>query len=199
VSQACLDTINDPNRAMLGDRQEKRFLHDIHHSSARFKVVMNEVPIQQFYANPYDRWEGYAGDRQRVLNGLQGVKNVVFLTTDVHATLVNDARFKTLEPGGPQNSGILEATVGPAATASFAKEIDGTVGIPGAANLVDNLFFEPQPPSGLGMRCSGIDQFSYGEVAVSSTELTIAPKDINGNPLTTDDGACGPFVLNFQP
>ena len=65
--------------------------------------------------------------------------------------------------------------------------------------LVDNLFFEPQPPSGLGMRCSGIDQFSYGEVAVSSTELTIAPKDINGNPLTTDDGACGPFVLNFQP
>jgi phosphodiesterase/alkaline phosphatase D-like protein len=199
VSQACLDTINDPNRAMLGDRQEKRFLHDIHHSSARFKVVMNEVPIQQFYANPYDRWEGYAGDRQRVLNDLQGVKNVVFLTTDVHATLVNDARFKTLEPGGPQNSGILEATVGPAATASFAKEIDGTVGIPGAANLVDNLFFEPQPPSGLGMRCSGIDQFSYGEVAVSSTELTIAPKDINGNPLTTDDGACGPFVLNFQP
>ena len=133
VSQACLDTINDPNRTMLGDRQEKQFLHDVKHSSARFKVVMNEVPIQQFYAHPYDRWEGYEADRQRVLNGLQGVKNVVFLTTDVHATLVNDARFQTLEPGGPQNSGILEATVGPAATASFAKEIDGTVGIPGAA------------------------------------------------------------------
>jgi hypothetical protein len=74
----------------------------------------------------------------------------------------------------------------------------GTVGIPGAANLVDNLFFEPQPPSGLGMQCSGIDQFSYGEVAVSSTQLTITPKDIDGNPLTTDDGACGPFVLSFQ-
>ena len=133
-----------------------------------------------------------------MLNGLQGVKNVVFLTTDVHATLVNDARFQTLEPGGAQNSGILEATVGPAATASFAKEIDGTVGIPGAANLVDNLFFEPQPPSGLGMQCSGIDQFSYGEVSVSSSQLTITPKDINGNPLITDDGVCGPFVLNLQ-
>lgn len=199
VSQGCLDTINDPNRTMLGDRQEKQFLHDVKHSSARFKVVMNEVPIQQFYANPYDRWEGYEADRKRVLNGLQGVKNVVFLTTDVHATLVNDARFQTLEPGGAQNSGILEATVGPAATASFAKEIDGTVGIPGAANLVDNLFFEPQPPSGLGMQCSGIDQFSYGEVSVSSSQLTITPKDINGNPLITDDGVCGPFVLNFQP
>ena len=81
----------------------------------------------------------------------------------------------------------------------LAREIDGTVGIPGAANLVDRLFFEPQPPSGLGMQCSGIDQFSYGEVSVSSTQLTITPKDINGNPLTTDDGACEPFVLNFQP
>ena len=29
VSQACLDTINDPNRTMLGDRQEKQFLHDV--------------------------------------------------------------------------------------------------------------------------------------------------------------------------
>jgi alkaline phosphatase D len=198
VPQACLEAINDPNRTMLGGRQEKQFLHDVRHSTARFKVVVNEVPIQQFYANPYDRWEGYEADRQRVLKGLQGVNNVVFLTTDVHATLVNDARFQTLEPGGPQNSGILDVTVGPAATASFAKEIDGTVGIPGAGSLVDNLFFEPQPPSGLGMQCSGIDQFSYGEVDVSSSQLTIAPKDISGNPLTTDDGACGPFVLNFQ-
>ena len=47
---------------------------------------MNEVPIQQFYALPYDRWEGYEADRKRVLNGLQDVNNLVFLTTDVHAT-----------------------------------------------------------------------------------------------------------------
>ena len=33
---------------------------------------------------------------------------------------------------------------------------------------------------------------------MSSTQLTITPKDINGNPLITDDGVCGPFVLNFQ-
>ena len=49
------------------------------------------------------------------------------------------------------------------------------------------------------MQCSGINQFSYGEVEVTSTQLTITPKDIGGNPLTTDDGACGPFVLSFQP
>ena len=199
VSPACLAAINDPNRTMLGDQQEKRFLHDVTHSHARFKVVVNEVPIQQFYALPYDRWEGYAADRQRVLSGLQGVNNVVFLSTDVHATLVNDARFQTLEPGGPVNSGILEATVGPAATASFAREINDTTGNPAAAGAIDAAFFEPQPPAGVGMQCSGLDQFSYGEVNVTSSKLTITPKGIDGNPLTTDDGACGPFVLNYQP
>jgi alkaline phosphatase D len=199
VSQACLDAINDPNRTLLGDQQMKTFIRDITHSPARFKVVVNELPIQQYYALPYDRWEGYEADRQRVLSALQGVKNVVFLSTDVHATLVNDARFKTLEPGGPQNSGILEATVGPAATATFSREINDAVGSPIGGVGVDAFFLEPEPPFGVGMQCSGIDQFSYGEVAVSSTQLTITPKDIHGTPLTTDDGPCGPFVLNFQP
>jgi alkaline phosphatase D len=199
VSAACLAKINDPNRTLLGPWQLARFLHDVKNSNARFKVVVNELPIQQYYALPYDRWEGYEADRQRVLHGLQGVKNVVFLSTDVHATLVNDARFKTLEPGGPVNSGILDVTVGPAATANFATEIDQATGIPGGGNLIDNVFFEPQPPAGLGMKCSIVDQFSYGEVEATSTKLTITPKDINGNPQTSSDGPCGPFVLNFQP
>ena len=36
-------------------------------SNAKWKVVMNETPIQQFYALPYDRWEGYATERVRLL------------------------------------------------------------------------------------------------------------------------------------
>ncbi len=199
VSPACLAAINDPHRTMLGQHQLDQFLSDVHHSNARFKVVVNEVPIQQFYALPYDRWEGYEADRQRVLHGLQGTKNVVFLTTDVHATLANDARFKTLEPGGPLNSGILDVTVGPAATANFAIEIDNATGVPGGAGLIDNVFFEPQPPAGLGMQCSILDQFSYGEVSVTSSKLTITPKNIDGVPQTSDDGPCGPIVLDYQP
>jgi alkaline phosphatase D len=199
VSPACLAAINDPNRTFLGQQQLQRFLSDIHHSDARFKVIINEMPIQQYYALPYDNWSGYEADRQRVLHGLQDVKNAVFLTTDVHGTLVNDARFKTLEPGGPVNSGIRDVTVGPAATANFAQEIDGATGIPGSANLIDSLFLEPQPPNGVGMQCSILDQFSYGEVEVTNSTLTITPKDINGAPQTSADGPCGPFVLNYQP
>jgi alkaline phosphatase D len=199
VSQACLDAINDPDRTFLGEEQLKTFLRDVKGSKAGFKVVVNELPIQQFYANPYDRWEGYAAERHTVLTELQDVKNVVFLSTDVHATLVNDARFQTLEPGGPQDSGILDVTVGPAATATFNTEINQATGSPIGGVAIDAFFFEPAPPFGMGMQCSGIDQFSYGEVEVTDTQLVIAPKDIAGNPLTTDDGPCGPFVLNYQP
>ena len=92
------------------------------------------MPIQQYYVLPFDRWEGYAAERRRLLRFLSSsVKNVVFLTTDVHATLVNDARLQTLEPGGPKNSGILDVTVGPAATANFGLEIDTRPALPATA------------------------------------------------------------------
>ena len=60
------------------------------------------------------------------------VKNVVFLTTDVHANLVNDARFNTLGAGGVQNSGILDVTTGPIATANYSLEISDAIGNPAA-------------------------------------------------------------------
>ena len=190
VSPACIQKINDPNRDFLGASQLKQFEDDVKSSSARFKVIMNEVPIQQFYALPYDRWEGYEAERQKVLHFLQdNVKNAIFLTTDVHATMVNDARFKTLEQGGPVNSGIIDFTTGPVATMSFAKEIDSTTGNPNAGSAVDNAFFEPQPANGgLGMQCSVLDKFSYGEVTVTKTKLVVEPKGIDGRRLTDEDG-----------
>jgi len=89
----CLEEINDPKRTMLGSRQLATFKRAIKNSKATFKVIFNEVPIQQYYALPYDRWEGYEAERQEVLHFLQdNVDNAVFLTTDAHANLVNDAR-----------------------------------------------------------------------------------------------------------
>ncbi|MET0206721.1 MAG: alkaline phosphatase D family protein [Thermoleophilaceae bacterium] len=198
VPQSCLDAIRSERRTYLGARQLARFIRDIRASDARFKIVMNELPIQQYYVLPYDRWEGYEAERQQVLRALQNVKNVVFLTTDVHATLVNDARFQTLEAGGPRNSGILDITVGPAATANLELEIETEVGVPGAGALVDSAFFEPQPSAGgVGKRCSILDQFSYGQVKVTANRLTITPRGINGQPQQNAGRPCGPFVLNF--
>ncbi len=181
---ACLAAINDPNRTMLGKRQLSNFEGAIKRSTATFKVIMNEVPIQQFYALPYDRWEGYAAERTQLLTYLkENVKNAVFLTTDVHANMVNDARLQTLESGGPVNSGVTEVTTGPIATKTYAGEIDGTVGSPSAATLIRTLFLNAPPPSGVGMQCSGLDQFSYAQVKVTKTALTVQLKDIEGNPV----------------
>jgi hypothetical protein len=198
VAQNCLDEINDPDRTLLGKRQLRRFLRAIRRSTARFKLVVNELPIQQYYALPYDRWEGYEAERQLVLRELQDVKNVVFITTDVHATLVNDVRFQTLEPGGPINSGITEVTVGPVATANFGLEVDTVLGIPGTGRLLDNVFFESEPPIGVDMTCSILDQFSYGQVEVTSNRLTITPKGIDGQPQFDFADPCGPFVFDYE-
>jgi alkaline phosphatase D len=198
VSQACLDAIHSPSRTYLGRRQLARFLREVRRSDARFKVIVNEMPIQQYYVFPYDRWEGYEAERQLVLRELRSVRNVVFLTTDVHATLVNDARFQTLEPGGPRDSGILDVTVGSAATENLGSEYDTALDAPGVGTLVDTAFFEPQPPAGVGMRCSILNQFSYGEVRVTANRLTITPKGMDGRPQVDAGRPCGPFVLRFE-
>ena len=86
-------------------------------STATFKVIVNEVPIQQFFALPYDRWEGYAAEREKLLRFLQrNVRNVVVLTTDTHANLVGEVRLQTFGAGGPVGTGIWEVVTGPVAT-----------------------------------------------------------------------------------
>ncbi|MDP9293001.1 MAG: alkaline phosphatase D family protein [Actinomycetota bacterium] len=194
---ACVARINDPNRTLLGARQLNTFTRAIARSTATFKVIMNELPIQQFYADPYDRWEGYEAERQRVITFLRDkVKNVVFLTADVHATLVNDVRLRTLEDGGPVNSGILEVTTGPSGTDTFKDDLNDTAGNPQAGDLLNSAFFTRQPPDGPGIQCSALDAFSYGQVKVTGSALSIIARDSKGRVVTGADGKpCGPYVV----
>jgi phosphodiesterase/alkaline phosphatase D-like protein len=185
---ACVAAINDPNRTMLGSSQLQKFEQAIEKSSATFKVIFNEVPIQQYYALPYDRWEGYEAERKALLGFLQqNVKNVVFMTTDVHANMVNDARFCTLEPSCPQDSGILDVTTGPIATASYAIEISDAIGNPDGGTIVHDGFLKRPPtgsePRGPGMQCAAIDQFSFAEATVTNKQLTIDLLDQNSAPV----------------
>ena len=195
VLPGCVAAINDPARTMLGTPQEKAFLAAIRASDATFKVVVNEVPIQQFYQLPYDRWEGYAAARTRLLEGLAGVKNVVFLTTDTHANMFGEVRLQTLE-GPPIGTGIWEAVTGPVATNTYAKEIDAVIGSKGTGDFITSLFLKPAPPGGIGMPCAATDVFSYSEVVVTAKKLTVAPKTSAGAPVKEKTGAvCAPLVI----
>jgi alkaline phosphatase D len=196
VAPACLERLRDLARTLLGRRQLDRFLAAVTASRAIFKVIVNEVPIQQFYALPYDRWEGYEAERTRVLETLRAVPNVVFMTTDTHATLVGDVRLRTFEPPGPLETGIVEAIAGPVATNTYARELDATLGTTGTGPLLEALLFRPAPPRGLGMRCAVTNVYGYAQVRVTATELTITPKDASGRPLRELSGnPCGSFTI----
>ena len=64
--------------------------------------------------------------------------------------------------------------------------------------LVDGAFLTPPPPGGVGMTCSVLDQFSYGQVKVTSSQLTITPKDIDGQ-TQSDNGHSCQVTLNYVP
>ena len=183
VPPACLEKINDPARTLLGTRQLERFLRDVRRSTATFKVIVNETPIMQLFALPYDRWDGYAAERQQVVEALRGVKDVVVLTTDTHANLVGDVRVQTFTPSGPVPTGITEVITGPVATNTYAKEVDDVLGRPGIGELVGAVFFKPQPPVGLGLSCVSLDTYSYAQATVTGARLTVRLKDLRGRPV----------------
>jgi alkaline phosphatase D len=208
VSQACKDTIDSPTRTFLGNAQLRRFLHDVKASRARWKVVMNEDPIQQFYGLPYDRWEGYAYERVKLLKALQSanVRRLVFLTTDAHAAFANVVRLRTLAGDvapsnapatAPSETPYQDFIIGPVATKPFWQEIDDTTGTSGSGIALSNAFFKPPPPDGVGMACAQGGVNSYAEVTVKHGSLKVAYKDQNGNTVKDSDSTtpCGPYVL----
>lgn len=196
VPAGCVEALADPSRTMLGAAQEAAFAKAIRASTATFKVIVNEVPLMQLYALPYDRWEGYAAARTRFLETLAGVKNVVVLTTDTHAHLIGEVRTQTLEGPQPVGTGIFEVVTGPVATNTYQREIDSFLGAAGTGAFINALFFKPPPPRGLGLVCANTDQFGYSEVRVTATVLTVTPKSDRGVPVKDSTGApCGPLVV----
>ncbi len=199
VAPECLAAINDPARTMLGAAQHAEFIRAIRASTATWKVVMNEVPMMQIYALPYDRWEGYAAERRQLLADLAGVANVAFLTTDTHAHLIGEIRTTTFEPPGPVSTGIWEVISGPVATNTYAKEIDEALGSAGSGDFITSLFLKPPLPRGLGLQCTATDVYGYSEVTVTATTLTVAPKAAAGGPVKETTGAtCAPLVLRAR-
>jgi alkaline phosphatase D len=213
VSQACKNKINSPTRTFLGKPQLNQFLDDVKSSTATWKVVMNEDPIQQFYALPYDRWEGYAYERLQLLNALQNanVDHLAFLTTDTHAALANVVRSRTLSGDvapsnapatAPVDTPYQDFVIGPVATTPFWQEIDEATGAPGSGHTISNVFFKPAangmaPGGGMGMACAQGGENSYAEVTVTRDKLKVEYKDENGNILLDTNGStpCGPYLL----
>ena len=82
------------------------------------------------------------------------------------------------------------------ATNTYAKEVDEVLGRPGIGELVGAVFFKPQPPVGLGLSCVSLDTYSYAQVTVAASRLTVRLKDLSGKPVRDVLGApCAPVVI----
>jgi hypothetical protein len=185
---------------MLGAVQRTRFLKDLATSTATFKLVMNEDPMQQFFALPYDRWEGYRWERNKVLTFIDqhDLHNVVWLTTDVHAYIAHTVDYNSSTPGvGQTVEGMVDYTVGPVATNTFQDEIDALLG-EGGGDLV-RLFllqFNANMCAELGGdpgQDVGAPFFGYGLVTIETNpaRITVQPIDQTGVPIAGNGGTGG--------
>ena len=85
--------VTDANRALLGDDQERWACDAPRSSTARWKLLGQQVmmaQLVQFLNN--DQWDGYPAARARFFNLLRAmaVQNVVVLTGDIHTSWANE-------------------------------------------------------------------------------------------------------------
>jgi 3-phytase len=191
----CLTAINNPSRTLLGPVQKAQLKNDLLNSTAQYKLIVSQDPIQQFFVLPYDRWEGYPAERTEILNFIRnnGIDNTLFLTTDTHATLQqNQVAVDQFTNPTPVTA---EMVTGPIATTTFQNEVLGVAGFVGlfAVNAAIDLF--------TGMDCRNLNQNSYATVDVTAGgTATITSKDDNGDPVIgfapnlTSPGLPGPTL-----
>jgi alkaline phosphatase D len=92
---------NDPNRVLMGSRQEAWLHNGLRNSHARWNVIPQQVWMTQFSIPSLrgtevtmDYWDGYAAERNRLMRFLQEakIKNTVVLTGSGHRNLVSDLK-----------------------------------------------------------------------------------------------------------
>jgi alkaline phosphatase D len=107
-----VDTIRDPERSILGFDQEQWLADQLHASTARWKLLGQQVILSPWrlggaplaegggtIANE-DGWDGYQPSRTRLLDTVRqsGIRNVVVLTGDVHSSWAMDVTDDPNEP-----------------------------------------------------------------------------------------------------
>jgi len=173
----CLDAINDPSRTILGRVQKAVFKQALLASRARFKIVITPEAIQQLLVVPYDTWEGYTAERIEILSFIrdQGIRNVLFLTTDGHQNVMNDVFIDRFTNPAPI---AYEVMTGPIASVTWQNLLLAAVGPGGVAaqQAIHGI---------LGAQCRHLDAYSYGVVEIDAVTgtATISVKDATGNVL----------------
>jgi phosphodiesterase/alkaline phosphatase D-like protein len=164
----CIGELGDPGRTYLGATQLAWLKDGLTNSTATFKFIMNGPLITQLLFVPYDRWEGYAAERTDLLDHIENgaIDNVIFLSTDIHAAILND----DVRAG----AGVREFVAGAIGMDPIVRELPASI-----APLVPTL-----PSLFTSISYFDIDRFTVAIADVSQTELTMRWLDNSGQVLT---------------
>ncbi len=163
-----------PTRTMLGNAQRNWLLNELDNSSAKWKIVANQVIFSEFHVGwaaqggqtPQDVenifldiWDGYPAERSRIINYIDSanIDNVVWLTGDFHSTfafdvadtVVDPAAFYAPVPNYDRTTGAGSVAVEFATPSITSANFDENVGALAAAGLefqINNPLPSPVPP-----------------------------------------------------
>lgn len=131
--------IKDSTRSLFGAPQLTWFNDQLKNSTATWKIVGNQVmvaplTINALIVNP-DQWDGYPFDRKKVFDNILGndIKNVVFLTGDIHTSWANDVPYdrSIYNPSTGAGSAAVEFVC---TSVTSGSEINVSAGIVQSAN-----------------------------------------------------------------
>jgi phosphodiesterase/alkaline phosphatase D-like protein len=191
ASPACLEAIYDPARTVLGPIQKQALKEALVASTARFKVIVNEYPIFQFFALPYDRWEGYAAERAELLEFIRDhvAGETFFVSSDIHASVIAPVAVDLFS--GPV---AMDFVTGSVAAFTFEEQLAGVaseLGVP--PDVVVQGLHAFMSIGGVGCRNLAMDSFGRVDIDPVGGTAHIELKDadglpvLNANPLVPGD------------
>ncbi|MCW5893151.1 MAG: alkaline phosphatase D family protein [bacterium] len=177
----CTTEINSPSRTYLGAAQKAWLKAGLQSSTAKWKFVMNGPLLTSLLFVPYDRWEGYAAERTEIMEFIRNpdgnpmtndhVRNVVFLSTDIHAAIYNTGAANP----GPAGGAIPEIVAGAIGMDPIYRELP-----PAVLGLVGSL-----PSLFPTVQYYDIDRRNYVSIVADTATAAVAYKDNNGEVIRT--------------
>jgi len=192
----------DPSRTLLGKPQLNDLKHDLlaaDQAGVTWKFVMVPEPIQNLgVLAASDRYEGYAAERTELLKYITDNKidNVVFISADIHGTVVNNLTYQTA-PGQPQiATNAFEITTGSVAfDAPFGQTVAELGAQVGLLTAQQKAFYDALPVANdADSLVNDKDDFIKQLVDGGLTSLGYDPLGLNNN-LPQADGLINAKLL----
>lgn len=174
-----------PLERILGERQAQWLVDGLRSSTATWKIVAADIPLGVLVPDGRTAWEGVANGAPGVptgreaeiawvLRGIRGVRNVVWLTADVHYTAAH--RYSPSRAAFDEFDEFWEFVSGPLNAGAFGpNELDPTFG--------PEVAFVQGPPAPGTSPLDGFQNFGEVEVAPGGGELTVTLRGQAGEAL----------------